>query len=555
MTLAMMSARMRSHLYPALRLPVLLACLLAAATALAPRPAAAQAGLQTGVTLAPVRLELAEAAAQDRVIADFYRARGYLPLWTGEGEADAARRGALLAALAEAPSHGLPAARYDLPGLQARLRSVSGAEEAAAAEVALTTAFLRYASDMRAGLLVPSRAAPGIVRTVPRPDRARLLETFAAAQDPHAHLAGLPPQTPEYTQLRRARLDLERVLAAGGWGPTVPEAKLEPGDRGPAVLALRDRLVAKGYLVRGAQAIYDGALEAAVEAFQADHGLSVDGIAGPETLRALNVAPEARLAAVLVALERERWLNLPRGDRHILVNLTDFSARIMDDGMETFRTRAVVGRNTSDRRTPEFSDEMDHMVINPTWHVPHSIATRDYLPKLRQNPSAASYLTLVDRNGQTVSRADKDFSAYTASTFPYRMKQAPGRRNALGLVKFMFPNKYNIYLHDTPEKHLFARDLRTYSSGCVRLAEPFEFAYTLLAAQEADPEGYFHRVLDTGRETRVNLVDPVPVHIIYRTAVTDAKGRVQFRRDIYGRDAAVWEALSRAGVSLDVPQG
>ena len=164
-------------------------------------------------------------------------------------------------------------------------------------------------------------------------------------------------------------------------------------------------------------------------------------------------------------------------------------------------------------------------------------------------------MQITDRRGRVVNRSSANFAKYTARNFPYSMRQPPSSRNALGLVKFMFPNKYNIYLHDTPAKNLFSREVRAYSHGCIRLNDPFDFGYALLAKQEADPKGFFQSQLRTGRESRVNLVDPVPVHIIYRTAYTDARGNLNFRRDIYGRDARIWDALQKAGVELGQVQG
>jgi len=296
---------------------------------------------------------------------------------------------------------------------------------------------------------------------------------------------------------------------------------------------------------------YDEAITDAVRSFQENHGLTVDGVAGGDTLSEINATAQDRLKSVIVAMERERWLNKPGGlgDRHILVNIADFQARIFDQGKMTFETRSVVGHQEFDRQTPEFSDEMDHMVINPSWYVPRSIIVGEYLPKLRNNPGAVSHLVITDSRGRVVSR-NQSFAGYTANSFPFAMRQPPGPRNALGTVKFMFPNKYNIYLHDTPAKNLFSREVRTYSHGCVRLNDPHEFGYALLARQTDDPVGFFQSRLRTGSETRVNLDQPVPVHLIYRTAFTKAKGQTQFRRDVYGRDAAIWDALSAAGVEI-----
>jgi murein L,D-transpeptidase YcbB/YkuD len=215
----------------------------------------------------------------------------------------------------------------------------------------------------------------------------------------------------------------------------------------------------------------------------------------------------------------------------------------------------VVGANKDDRPTPEFSDVMEFMVINPSWYVPRSIVTKEYLPALKRNSNAVRHIEITDSKGRKVNRSKVNFSKYTEKTFPFAMRQPPSKGNALGLVKFMFPNRYNIYLHDSPAKNLFGREVRAYSHGCVRLADPFDFAYTLLAKQTGDPKGFFQAKLATGKEARVDLKDPVPVHIIYRTAFTTAKGHTQYRRDIYGRDARIWNALSKAGVALRAVQG
>ncbi|MEI4233309.1 L,D-transpeptidase family protein [Roseovarius sp. D22-M7] len=499
---------------------------------------------------AAFRQAVAEAASQDRDIADYYRDTEYRPIWTGEGDVDHARRQALVKALSHAARHGLPEARYDLEGLMTRMSQVRSLRDLGEVEVALTRAYLDYARDIGSGVLVPGRVDSGIKRRVTQRPAAEHLDALRTGA-PHRVLRSLPPQTNEYARLMKEKLRLERLIVAGGWGHVVPAQTIKPGDRGAAVIALRDRLSAMGYLGRSASGVYDDRLQEAVRAFQRGHGLSTDGIAGPATIGALNRPARARLESVIVAMERERWLPRDRGRRHILVNLADFSARILDDDTVTFRTRAVIGKNSSGRRSPEFSDEMDHMVINPTWHVPRSITVKEYLPKLQRNPNAVSHLKLYTRDGREVNRAVVDFTAYNAGNFPLVMKQPPSTRNALGLVKFMFPNKYNIYLHDTPEKALFGRETRAFSHGCIRLQDPFEFAYELLSRQEADPRDFFHSVLNTGRESYVRLDDPVPVHIVYRTAVTQARGATEYRDDVYGRDARIWDALKRAGVSRD----
>lgn len=499
---------------------------------------------------------VAEAAADDRELAAFYQSNDYVGLWTGAGAGDAARRKALFEALQAADAHGLPAERYGADALMEVLQQVRGPRSRGFAEVAMSKAFLRFAQDLQTGALVPGRVDSEIKREVPRRDRIGYLVSLRDGA-PRALFRSLPPQTNEYARLMKEKMRLERLLAQGGWGERVPAGSLKPGATGSAVVALRNRMIAMGYADRSATRAYDGALQVAVQKFQSAHGLEPDGVAGEGTMTEINRPVEDRLKSVIVAMERERWLNLPegRGDRHILVNLADFSARIIDNDHETFRTRAVVGKNQGDRRSPEFSDVMEHMVINPTWHVPRSIAVKEYLPMMKRNRNAVGHLKLVDSRGRVVNRSRINFGAYNARNFPFAIKQPPSKRNALGLVKFMFPNKYNIYLHDTPAKNLFEREVRAYSHGCIRLHQPFEFAYTLLAKQEDDPKAFFHAKLDTGRETKVDLEKQVPVHIMYRTAYTHAKGPMQYRRDVYGRDARIWSALEQAGVSLRAVQG
>jgi murein L,D-transpeptidase YcbB/YkuD len=195
------------------------------------------------------------------------------------------------------------------------------------------------------------------------------------------------------------------------------------------------------------------------------------------------------------------------------------------------------------------------MVINPSWGVPRSITVKEYLPLLQRNRNAVSHLQVIDGNGRVVPRGAVNFAGYTAKNFPFALRQPPSDGNALGKVKFMFPNTYNIYLHDTPSKSLFSHDIRAYSHGCIRVADPFDLAHALLSVQSQAAEDEFDAHLRTGNETMVKLEQPVPVHLVYYTAYPEAKGRMGYRRDVYGRDAILWQALSAAGVALPGEQG
>ncbi|MEL6169477.1 MAG: L,D-transpeptidase family protein [Pseudomonadota bacterium] len=499
---------------------------------------------------------VAEAAANDRAIAAFYQANDYRPIWTGRGNRDRQRRQAFLRAISEAHVHGLPAERYNPDLIRSNVSRVQNERDLGRLEVEMTRLFLTYARDVQTGVLTPSRIDEQIVREVPLRPRQATLAAFARSS-PAGFIRALPPRSPEYQRLLKEKMQYEKLIGSGGWGEKVQSRKLEAGQSGPAVVQLRNRMIRMGYMRRSSSQTYDGAMMAAVQAFQRDHGLAPDGIAGEGTLAEVNRSPADRLASILVAMERERWMNMPqgRGDRHVWVNLADFRTKLYDDGKVTFETRSVIGERLYEKRSPEFSDMIEYMEINPDWTVPRSILGRDYLPKLQQNPYAASYLQLIDRNGRLVDRSLVDFRQYTEKTFPFTVRQPPGRDNALGTVKFMFPNPYAIYLHDTPARHLFSRETRAYSSGCIRLHDPHDFAYVLLSRQMSDPEPYFQSILRSGRQTIVELETPVPVHLVYRTAFTEPKGRIQFRRDVYGRDALIFRALQNAGVSLRAVQG
>lgn len=516
--------------------------------------------LSLSLAIAPVAVaqpssflqSLAAAAGDDQVIADWYRTTGYKTLWTGPE--DAARRQALLTAISTAGDHGLPVSRYDAATLAAAFRAAETEGDRGRVEVAMTRAYLAWARDLTSGALVPAKVDKGIVREIDVLDPNALL-TRMANGDPETVLRWLVPKSPAYLHLMKAKIGLEAQIASGGWGPALAPSEVKPGAAGPAVVALRDRLVRMGYLAPTSTSTYDRMVQAAVQDFQLAHGLVADGIAREATIAELNKGPEERLKSIIVAMERERWMNVDRSVRHVWVNLPDFKARIVKDGRTIFETRVVIGKDVPDQRSPEFSDEMEHMVINPSWGVPRSIIVKEYLPLLQKNPNAVSHLQVVDGRGRVVPRGSVNFAGYTARNFPFGLRQPPSDANALGKVKFMFPNVHNIYLHDTPSKSLFDKEIRAYSHGCIRVADPFDLAHELLSWQTDNAEDEFNVALKSGKETTVKLKETLPVHLVYFTAYPDAKGRIGYRRDVYGRDAALFGALSAAGVELPGVQG
>ncbi len=339
--------------------------------------------------------------------------------------------------------------------------------------------------------------------------------------------------------------------------PTDPT--IHPGESSARVADLRGRLARLGYVQPSDEVVgldYDDGLQQAVERFQRDNGLNDDGVIGSLTLDAINAPIEHRLAQVMVNLERMRWTNTDPGPRYLLVNIPDFTVTLFDGGAATWSSKVVVGK-THVTETPEFSGVVRTMVVNPTWHIPDSIAIRDYLPKLQRDPMVLKRqnIRLLTRGGTEINPKLVDFTQYTPENFPFRIKQRPSDDNALGEVKFLFPNEFSVYMHDTPHRELFARDVRAFSNGCIRLQKPVELAHIVLTGQVPDPAATYDQLRATGTEHAVALKRPIPVHIVYRTVTFDDTGAARFRPDVYGRDAEVFRALETAGVTLPAAQG
>ena len=507
-------------------------------------------------------LKVALAAPVSEAVRTHYANEGYRGVWLSP-EGDDKRATDLLAALENAGSHGLSPSRYDIPALRAAVAAAMAEEPAAvaAAELKLTRAFLDYASDVRSGILDPRSVDRELHVDPERPDGAVMLREIAAAASAADYLEALAPAKAEYGRLQEKLARLS-ALPAGAWGDEVPGGpSIRLGEKSRRVEAMRARLTALGDhtpapAAGGAEPapldVYDVALEDSVRAFQRRHGLNDDGVAGRRTIDAMNVSIEDRIGQTLVALERLRWMNRDLGHRHVYVNQADFTVQLKEGDQILFSERVVVGKARK-HRTPEFSDEMTHMVFNPVWHVPNSIATEEILPKLQADPEylLKKNMRLVARGGgETPDPATTDWTLYSASDFPFRVKQRSGGGNALGRVKFMFPNQFSIYLHDTPSKRLFKKDARAFSHGCVRVQDPFAFARALLGPQEDDPAAFVDRMLARSGERRVNLQTPVPVHLTYLTAWVDDEGVSQFRDDVYGRDARILGALQAKGVEV-----
>ena len=496
-----------------------------------------------------LRAGLISALKQRPSILDFYKENEYELIWLDKNEVSGQRRAELINSLKTASFHGLPTKKYQVKKLLDRLSTSNSLFEIGFLEGLLMISFVDYASDMSSGVLVPSEVDSDIAREKKLKDPNFYIRALIT-RDPYDYFRSLGPQTGEYSRLLVEKYKLTEVAENGGWSPLFMGRVLRFGDFGDDVVALRNRLFAQGYITNSISTKFDRELLKAVQRYQSDHGLIPDGIVGEGTISELNIPVKQRISSIIVAMERERWLGDTLGNRHIWVNLADFTAKIIEDQAIVFETRTVLGVNDKSMRSPEFSDKMEYMVINPTWHIPVSIAKNEYLPELKKDTDSLPFLSFFDSSGSIIDRESIDFSVLGKDYFPYEMKQLPSTTNALGLVKFMFPNPYNIYLHDTPAKDLFMKEVRDFSHGCIRLHEPFDFAYALLEKQTDEPRKEFQSALKSEEETIILLSKSVPVHITYRTAFTKVGGGIEYRRDIYGRDENIFNALVEQGFDL-----
>ncbi len=333
----------------------------------------------------------------------------------------------------------------------------------------------------------------------------------------------------------------QRALAAEGTWPVIsPGATLKPGATNPRVSSVRQRLAATFDIAStDGGDDYDDALVVAVKRFQERHRLTADGAIGKATADALNVTPAIRVAQIRVNLERARWVVGGLSDTFVLVNLPAFKVYLIRGGKNVWETRAQVGK--AGRQTPSFRADIRYLVLNPDWTVPPTIAAQDVLGPMRkgQNAVAKKKLTILDRQGRVVSPDRIDWAAATPRTFLYTLRQPPGPDNALGRVKFIFPNEHSIFLHDTPSRALFTADERTFSSGCIRLQNPLDLAGLLLEGQDDWTSARIEQVVDSGKTETVFLRQPLPVLIVYWTVSVGASGELRYARDVYNLDRVV----------------
>jgi murein L,D-transpeptidase YcbB/YkuD len=492
------------------------------------------------------------------VIRDFYERRSFRPAWTAD-DGPLPHVEPFLQAVRQADQEGLRPADYHLFNIQEALKEIQPGlahggpldpERLADLDLVLTDAFLVYASHLLAGRLNPVTIHPEWHVKGQNVDVVAVLESALETGQMEKVLRGLSPAHPGYLELRQALASYRTIAREGGW-PIVPAGpKMRRGDIGARVRLLRKRLAVTGDLVasqEGDQQLFDSALDQAVRRFQARCGLDVDGVVGRLTLAALNVPADERVRQIEVNMERWRWLPEDLGRRFLLVNIAAFRLEVMENDRAVMTMRVIVGKRY--QHTPVFIATMTYLVFNPYWNVPRSIAVKEIIPLIAKDPGylARNHLKVFERVGSERKEVEPEMldrsKLMTAEHFPYSLRQEAGPWNALGRVKFMFPNAFNVYLHDTPERGLFARTVRGLSHGCIRIEKPIELAEYLLRDAPRWTKDAILAAIDTSVDRTVPLPQPIPVYILYWTAWVDQNGSVQFRNDIYERDLPLRAAL------------
>jgi murein L,D-transpeptidase YcbB/YkuD len=492
----------------------------------------------------------------------FYAQRQYRPIWITTAEsfplADE-----LVRCLEDARHDGLQPRHYHLDSIRSLLQSAR--QEAAAGrpldpdvhadlEFLLTDAFLMLGSHLRAGRVNPETLdSEWMVRIGATSDLSQVLARAVESGRIREAIDGFRPPHPEYAALREALKGYRTGGEAVEWPRLPGKTVWQRGEQGEIADRLRERLRLSGELppaAEGAGADPDLELFEGLRRFQERHGLEVDGRLGPQTLRALNVSAEERARQVELNLERWRWLPHELGTRHIRVNVPQFLLVVVEDGREVMRMRVVVGRHY--RRTPVFSSVLDHLVFNPDWNIPTRIAVQDILPKARRDPAylrreKIRVFASWEPGAAELAPESINWAEVADQGFAYKLKKDPGPHNDLGRVKFMFPNKFAVYLHDTPSKRLFDRSMRGFSSGCIRIEKPLDLTEYVLRDAAGWSRDAIAAAMESGAGLRiVRLGRDIAVHLIYMTAGITAEGRLQFWPDIYRRDPALDRALHKA---------
>jgi L,D-transpeptidase YcbB len=484
--------------------------------------------------------------AARQLLPKLYEARAFAPTWTSVAQIDS-----LLEVIDESHLEGLDPRDYHDAAVRAareaftRLDSLPP-EERAGLDVLLTDSVIRLAYHLRFGKVDPVALNPhwNMSRELKAEDAVVTIQAAIDSASMREFAEQAIARVFLYRRFKVALAEYRAIAANGGWPSIATGVTLKPGMTDARVPALARRLAITRDLdssvARANAQLYDAALVEAVQGFQRRHGLQADGAVGAATLAALNVPVETRIDQLRANLERARWVLYDPESAFLVVNIAGFKLYLVRRGEVVWSTRVQVGQPY--RRTPVFVSTIRYLVLNPTWTVPPGILRNDILPRVRENPGylATRNIDLMDNAGRTVDPATVDWSSRAG--VPYRFVQRAGPTNALGRVKFMFPNDYAVYLHDTPSRDLFDRESRAFSSGCIRVEEPLELARQLLGG--GWDRGRVDAAVASAKTQTVFLEEPIPVMLLYWTAEVDAPGAVSFFPDIYGFDEAVVKALA-----------
>ncbi len=477
-------------------------------------------------------------------IGEHYRQHRFEPIWIVDNRPSRKAHQAV-EVLRQSHLHGLDPQDYDGEALFQYL-GTSNIDTKVDLEVKLTRSVVAYAQHLNAGRLAPQTVNSEIVVFPQAMAAADILEKLRITKTIQLYLRFTAPHTPRYERLRVAIGNYKTIARNGGWTKIYEGEVLKPGMSGPRVLLVRKRMIedGRGPVDENASEVYDESLVKAVKDFQIRHGLADDGVIGPNTLAQFNVSVEDRIRTMVINLERRRWIQNNYGRYYLFVNLADQALKLVRDEKNLHFEIIQVGK--SYHRTPVFTEMMEYIEFNPYWNVPYSIATKEYLPKLKTDPGLLDKQNIrVLANGNVISPYSVPWNDYSRRHFPVRLRQDSGSKNALGRVKFMFPNRFNVYIHDTPSKSNFNKTSRYFSHGCLRLRNPLTMAEKILRAQ-----GWSRKKIDavvaSGKRTIVKLKKKIPVYVTYLTAWVNKDGSVNFRRDIYGRDKILDKALKKA---------
>ena len=485
----------------------------------------------------------------------FYERRGYQPAWR-EDKKLSSNCFDLVEAISKARDEGLNPDDYHLKRIQNVMQQLMKTLETnqprpelmTDLELLLTDAYFIYATHLLSGRVNPISIDPEWIANLREADLIGLLEKGLAENNITGVLAGLLPHHPAYGLLKKALARYRLVSMEGGWSPVPTGPALQEGDSGERVVILRKRLRATGDCAADmvAEDFFDESLREGVMKFQRRHGLDIDGKIGPKTLEALNVPVEKRIEQIRLNLERWRWLPQELGSRYVIINVANFDLDVVENDTTVMSMRTVVGKPF--RKTPVFSDKVTYLVFSPFWTIPASIARNDILPQAKKDPESLIRQNIRVYTGQGSDKKEidpkaVDWSAIKPENLSNWFRQDPGPNNALGGVKFMFPNKFNIYIHDTPAKGLFAKSTRNFSSGCIRIEKPAELAEYLLKGNGGWPQDRILNAMNKGTEETIRLANPIPIHLLYWTAWANEDGEIDFRNDIYNRDKPLLDAL------------